>query len=83
MATTADDYTRPIEELVGVNRGCTRQRLGNIHCGAPLREQLRHARPDGVRKAPPALRRGWVLCVLQTVEENRDLYRFVMNGCRE
>jgi hypothetical protein len=71
---------RPVEELVGSNYGIVRMRLGNIHCCESLLTQARHARPKGMRSVPVALRRGWVKCVLETVAENRGLYRSVMYG---
>ena len=71
---------RPVEELTGSNYGIVRMRLGNIHCCTSLLEQARHARPQGMRSAPVALRRGWAKCVLETVAENRGLFRDVMSG---
>lgn len=69
---------RPIERLTGSNRGITRMRLGNVHCMSSTLEQARKVRPKNMRSVPVALRRGWVLCVLQTIKENRKLYRTVM-----
>ena len=66
--------TRKVEELAGVNRYTVRRRLGNIHCMTPIRDQLKLVRPAGIRDAPPELRRGWVLCVLETIQEYRGLY---------
>lgn len=66
--------TRPVENLVGDNRGMVRFRLGQIHCMTPVKEQLRECRPRNMRKAPPELRRGWVLCVLETIAEYRGTF---------
>lgn len=71
---------RPIEELVGENYGIVRMRLGNIHVMTSVKEQLRHARPKGMRRVPVALRRGWALCVLETISEYRSTYLHVMKG---
>lgn len=71
---------RPIEELVGVARGVVRLRLGDIHCMTSILKSAREARPCDLRPFPIAIRRGWVLCVLRTIQENRDLYRAVQTG---
>jgi len=71
---------RPLEELTGSNYGIVRQILGRVHCMSPVQEQLRECRPKDFRRVPVALRRGWVLCALQTIEENRDLFCSVMRG---
>lgn len=65
---------RPIEELVGANRGIVRQRIGNLHCMMRLIEVVREVRPSGLRKAPPSLRRGFVKCVADTLDEYRATY---------
>ena len=71
---------RPIEELTGSNYGIVRQRLGNIHVMTPILAQARHARPAGMRNVPVALRRGWALCVLQTIHEYRGTFHAVTTG---
>lgn len=71
---------RPVEALVGANRGIVRQRLGNFHVGHSILAAARHARPASLRSAPVALRRGWVLCVLETWREYRGTYEHVMYG---
>ena len=70
--------SRPVEDLVGSNRGIVRQRLGCFHVGNSYLAAARHARPKGMRKVPPALRRGWAKCVLETWNEYRATYRAVM-----
>ena len=71
---------RPIEKLVGNNYGIVRQRLANVHVMTPILEQAREARPRGMRSVPVALRRGWALCVLETIEEYRGTYTAVVTG---
>ena len=71
---------RPVEELVGTNRGIVRQRLGVFHCGHSALAAARHARPNGMRNVPVELRRGWVKCVLDTWAEYRGTYVAVMTG---
>ncbi len=73
-------YKRPIEKLVGDNRGIVRLKLGNMHCMTPLRKALRVCRPKNVRKLPVPLRRGLILCVIETLQEYREMYRDVSNG---
>lgn len=65
---------RPLERLVGVNRGIVRQKLARLHVGRPIRELLRECRPLSMAAHAPALRRGWVLCVLETIREFRGTY---------
>ena len=71
---------RPIEPLVGDNLGLVRHKLGNIHCMTNIREQLKLVRPKPMRSIPPALRRGWVLTVLETIAEYRSTYLAVTTG---
>ena len=72
---------RPVEELVGPNRGITRELLGNVHCMRRVLDQAREVRPyGGLRAYPVELRRGWALCVLQTIRENRSCYIGVVTG---
>jgi len=73
---------RPVTRLSGSNRGIVRTRLGNIHCMTPIREQLKHARPKKFRSVPAALRRGWVLCVLETIQEYRGTF-YACTSCAE
>ena len=73
-------YTRPIEPLIGDNRGIVRQKLGRIHCCTPLRQALRECRPANIRQASPALRRGLILCVIETLREYRSTYDYVRFG---
>jgi hypothetical protein len=72
--------SRPIEDLTGDNRGIVRQKLGRIHVMTPIRDQLAECRPRHMRDCPPALRRGWVLCVLETIAEYRGTYIGVTSG---
>ena len=71
---------RPVEELVGANRGIVRQRLANIHCMTSILGQARAARPRSLRSIPVALRRGWALCVLQSASEFRGTFVAVTSG---
>lgn len=71
---------RPVENLVGDNRGIVRQILGRCHCCSPLLRLAREARPRGMRSVPVALRRGWVKCVLETAAEYKSRYVAVMSG---
>ena len=71
---------RPIEELTGENRAMVRWKLGNIHCMTSFRDALKECRPEGVRKAPPALRRGLIKCVADTLNEYRGVYSQVTRG---
>lgn len=71
---------KPVEELVGSNRGIVRQRLGNIHCMTSILQAARVARPCRMRNAPVALRRGWAKCVIDTMAEYRKTYIAVMAG---
>ena len=71
---------RPIERLIGSNAGIVRQRLGNVHCMKSIRAQLRDARPRNLRQAPPALRRGWALEVLEAIRDHRQTYLQVCRG---
>jgi hypothetical protein len=66
------DHTKPIEELVGDNYGIVKMRLGNVHCMTSVLSQARLVRPQNIHLAPVALRRGWVLCVLECIAENRS-----------
>lgn len=72
--------SRPVEELVGANRGIVRQRLGNFHLSHSILQAARHARARNMRALPVQLRRGWALCVLQTWKEYRDTYFAVLTG---
>ena len=71
---------RPVEELTGNNCGIVRMKLANIHCQNRILEQCRKARPNNMRSYPVALRRGWALCVLETIDEYQDTYRAVVTG---
>ena len=72
------DESKPLENLVGDNRGIVRMRLANLHCMTPVLEQARAVRPKRMRDVPVALRRGWAKCVLETVAEYRKTYVEVM-----
>ena len=71
---------REIEPLVGDNRGIVRQILGRVHCYSSRLTAARAARPKGMRRVSIALRRGWALCVLQTIAEYRGEFDLVMKG---
>jgi hypothetical protein len=46
----------------------------------PMREAMRLCRPKNIRSAPPALRRGLLLHVIETHLKNRRLYIDVVSG---
>lgn len=71
---------RPVEDLVGDNRGIVRQILGRVHCMTHPLKAAKQARPKNMRKVPVALRRGWAKCVLETLNEYRSTYLYVMRG---
>lgn len=66
---------KPYEPIHGVNRFIIKQRLGRIHCMTPILEQCRAVRPKNMRDYPVALRRGWVKCVLDIINDNRSLFK--------
>lgn len=72
--------SRPLEDLIGDNRGIVRQILGRCHCCSPILKLAREARPKGMREVPVALRRGWAKCVIETRDEYRETYLAVMSG---
>jgi hypothetical protein len=74
------NHDRPVEPLVGENYDIVRMRLGNVHCMSSVLSQARIARPRNMRSVPVELRRGWALCVLETIRANRELYVYVMKG---
>ena len=83
------DPNKPLEKLVGSNRGIVRQRLGRFHLSHSVLEAARYARrgEDNDRKAfrswrsyPVALRRGFALCVIETWTEYQQTYNYVMKG---
>ena len=69
---------RPLEDLVGDNRGIVRMRLGNVHVARSYLHAARESRPRNMRLMPVALRRGWAKCVLETWNEYRGTYNAVM-----
>ena len=66
------DPAKPVEKLVGDNYGIVKMRLGNVHCMTSVLEQARMVRPKNIKLASVALKRGWVLCVMQCITENRS-----------
>lgn len=74
--------TKPVEELIGDNRGIIRLKLGNIHCCTRPIDAIREIR-NGIRNwddMPRSLQRGFYLCIIETLEEYRGLYFDVMSG---
>lgn len=69
---------RPIEELVGANRGIVRQKLARIHCMTSVLSAARACRPRNMRTVPIAIRRGLSKCVLDTLAEYRGTFIGVM-----
>lgn len=89
------DPTKPVEELIGDNRGIVRMILGNVHCAQPLSEAARtvyaklHGKArqatgqtlrEALRTYPRPLRRGLVLCIVETLREYTADYRAVCSG---
>lgn len=74
------DPSRPLERLIGDNYGIIRMRCGRIHCCTPFMDAVRQIRPKSVRSVPPALRRGLILCIAETLAAYRDEYVAVMSG---
>ena len=74
------NYARPLERLRGHNLSIVRDILGRIHVSRSLLCAARAARPKNMRAAPAALRRGWVLAVIETWVDNHRLFAEVMGG---
>lgn len=74
------DPRRPMEPLIGNNRGIVRQKLARVHCCRPWRYVAREIRPANWRQVPPALRRGLLLCIVETLREYRTLFVDVQQG---
>jgi len=74
--------TKPVEHLVGDNYGILRQKLGRIHCCTRPIDAIREITSE-IRnwdEVPRELRRGFYLCVIETLEEYRETYVAVMTG---
>lgn len=80
MNTLRINPDRPIERLTGSNRGIVRIRIGNMHVMTPFLEVVRACRPKNIREASPALRRGLILEVHETLSEYRSTFLHVMTG---
>lgn len=74
--------TKPIEELIGNNRGIVRLKLGHIHCCTRPIDAIREIKSTirNWNDIPKPLRRGFILCCLQTLNEYKQTYISVMNG---
>ena len=74
--------TKPVEELRGNNRGIVRIKIGNMHCLTPTTEVIRTVRDSICNWAivPKPLRRGFILCCLEKLKEDRDLFNYVSKG---
>ena len=69
---------RPVEELIGDNRGIVRMKLGNIHCMTSVLDAARECRPRNMRDVPVELRRGLAKCIMDTLAEYRGTFVGVM-----
>lgn len=74
------DTSKPLDELIGANRGIVRQILGRIHCCTAPLAAARQVWPKGMRGKPKAIRRGLAKCILDTLREYRTMYFDVMTG---
>ena len=74
------NQARPLERLRGHNLSSVRNILGRIHVSRSLLYAARAARPKNMGAVPVALRRGWVLAVIETWTDNRRLFAEVMRG---
>lgn len=75
------DSNRPLERLVGDNRGICRQIINrDVHVGTSDINTVRYVLRSmkSWRNIPVALKRGLILECVETARENRDLYRYVM-----
>jgi hypothetical protein len=80
LQTIKINPNRPLEELVGQNRWVVRHKLGRIHLANSLKHALRETRPKGMRTMPVELRRGWVLCTINTWNEFKNDWIAVTTG---
>lgn len=86
---------KPIEELIGDNRGIVRMILGNVHCSCPLsyaaravysklcakrRETAGLTLRGALAEYPRPLRRGLALCIVETWDEYTQQYREIRYG---
>ena len=71
---------RPLERLRGHNLFIVHNILNHVHVSRSLLDAARAARPKNMRSIPVALRRGWVLTVIETWADNRCLFAEVMGG---
>ena len=73
---------RPLERLVGQNRGICRQIINrDVHAGMSDVSAVRHVLRSMKhwRDVPVGLKRGLILECVETQRENRDLFRYVMS----
>lgn len=74
--------TKPIEELTGDNYGVVRMKLGNIHCCTRPIDAIRDIQ-NGIKNwddIPQPLKRGFYLCIIETLAEYRQTYVDVVSG---
>ena len=71
------DTMKPIEHLIGPNYHQTRWRLGNIHCFTSYTDAIREL-SVGLSTIPAELRRGFIYCIVDTLNEYRQTYCDVM-----
>ena len=74
------NQARPLERLRGHNLFIVHNILNHVHVSRSLLYAARAARPKNMRSIPVALRRGWVLTVIETWADNRGLFAEVMSG---
>ena len=71
---------KPIEEMSCNNKYSIESRVNRLHSMTPNLSVIRKLWNKRVHHAPKALKRGYIKCVLETHQANRDLYIRVMNG---
>jgi len=71
---------KPIEEMSCNNKYSIESRVNRLHSMTSNLSVIRKLWNKRVHHAPKALKRGYIKCVLETHQANRDLYIRVMNG---
>ena len=71
---------KPIELMEHDNERVIKLKVGSLHCMLSNLAIVRKLWNNRVKSASKELRRGWIKCVLETHQENQDLYIRVMNG---
>lgn len=71
---------KPIELMSSNNKYSIESRVNRLHSMTSNLSIIRKLWNKRVKSASKELRRGWIKCVLETHQANRDLYIRVMNG---